>query len=411
MEIFDPFRGLGTLAIHAAEEENPFNTNVSPIYQSSIYRIPDVATGAAIFQRENPGYVYTRLSNPTLDQVAEKLAILEGVDLLRKEPQRPIEDVVRGRVFSSGMAAITTCILAKVPQGGVVIAQQALYSGTLKFLSESERYGFRVVWLTDPTLEDWEKAFASEPAAVMAYVESPVNPGMAVMDIAAVAEIAHRHNAWVLVDNTFATPYCQRPLTLGADLVVHSTTKYLNGHGLIIGGALISQHVQFMNNEVYEIHQTLGATSSPFDTWLLNNGLKTFEIRMERHCNNAMKIARFLEEHPAVERVNYPGLESFPYHELASKQMSAYGGMMSFELKGGYKAGEWMMNHVRLCRLAVSLGHLDSLIEHPASMTHSKVDPVVREKSGITPGLVRFSVGIENVEDIIADLDQAMAMP
>ncbi|MEM5773741.1 MAG: PLP-dependent transferase, partial [Anaerolineaceae bacterium] len=254
--------------------------------------------------------------------------------------------------------------------------------------------GFRVVWLTNPTLQDWEDAFTGEPAACLAYVETPVNPGMAVIDIAAVAEIAHRRGAWVMVDNTFATPYCQRPLTLDADLVVHSTTKYLNGHGLIIGGALISRHPDFMKNAVYEVMQTFGATSSPFDTWLLNNGLKTFEIRMERHCRNAMQIAEFLEEHPAVAQVNYPGLESFVYHPVAKKQMLAYGGMMSFELKGGYGAGEWMMNHVRLCRLAVSLGHLDTLIEHPASMTHSKVAPEVKAKAGITPGLVRFSVGI-----------------
>ncbi len=410
MEKIDPSHGLGTLAIHATEGDNPYNTNVTPIYQSAIYRIPDVATGAAIFQREDPGYVYTRLSNPTLDQVAGKLAVLEGVDLLRKSPDRPVEEVVRGRVFASGMAAITTAILAKVPRDGVVIAQEALYSRTHTFLREAERYGFRVVWLTNPGLEDWEVAFASEPTACLAYVETPVNPGMAVMDIAAVVEIAHRHNAWVMVDNTFATPYCQRPLTLGADLVVHSTTKYLNGHGLLIGGALISRHPEFMQNEVYEVQQTFGPTSSPFDTWLLNNGLKTFEIRMERHCKNAVQIAEFLEEHPAVAKVNYPGLESFEYHPIAKKQMLAYGGMMSFELKGGYEAGEYMMNHVRLCRLAVSLGHLDTLIEHPASMTHSKVSPEVKAKAGITPGLVRFSVGIENIEDILADLDQSMRM-
>ncbi len=408
MQKINPSHGLSTLAIHATEEENPYHTNVTPIYQSSIYRIPDVSTGAAIFMGENPGYVYTRLSNPTLDQVARKLAVLEGVDLLRAQPERSVDEVVRGRVFASGMAAITTAILARVKSGEVVIAQQALYSQTHGFLNDAGRHGIRVVWLSDPKPEDWEAAFTAEPKAVMAYVESPVNPSLAVVDIAAAAEIAHRHQAWCMVDNTFATPYCQRPLTLGADIVVHSTTKYLNGHGLIIGGALVSTQLDFMDHEVYDVHKAFGATSSPFDTWLLNNGLKTFELRVERQCQNAMQVAQFLENHPAVAQVNYPGLPSFAYHELAKKQMKSFGGMMSFELKGGYHAGEQMMNRVQLCRLAVSLGHLDSLIEHPASMTHSHVEPEVRAHSGITPGLVRFSVGIENVEDIIADLDQAM---
>ncbi len=408
MQKINPFHGLSTLAIHATEEENPYHTNVTPIYQSSIYRIPDVSTGAAIFMGENPGYVYTRLSNPTLDQVARKLAVLEGIDLLRAQPDLSIDEMVRGRVFASGMAAITTAILARVKSGEVVIAQQALYSQTHGFLNDSERYGIRVVWLTDPKPEDWEAAFAAEPRAVLAYVESPVNPSLAVVDIAAAAEIAHRHHAWCMVDNTFATPYCQRPLMLGADIVVHSTTKYLNGHGLIIGGALVSTQLDFMDHAVCDVHKAFGATSSPFDTWLLNNGLKTFELRVQRQCENAMQVAQFLASHPAVAQVNYPGLPSFAYHELARRQMQAFGGMMSFELKGGCAAGERMMNRVQLCRLAVSLGHLDSLIEHPASMTHSHVEPEVRARSGITPGLVRFSVGIENIEDIIADLDQAL---
>ena len=211
MEKINPFHGIGTLAIHATEEENPYNTNVTPIYQSSIYRIPDVATGAAIFQGETPGYVYSRLGNPTLDQVAKKLAVLEGLDLLRKEPERSVDEVVRGRVFASGMAAITSAILARVQSGEKVISQEALYSRTHGFLNESARHGIQVAWINDPTPEHWEKAFAENPDAVLAYVESPVNPGLSIVDIAAVVQIAHKHNAWVMVDNTFATPYCQRP--------------------------------------------------------------------------------------------------------------------------------------------------------------------------------------------------------
>ena len=288
MDTFDPNHGLGTLVVHATEEENPFDTNVTPIYQSSIYRIPDVATGAAIFLGETPGYVYSRLSNPTLDQVGQKLAILEGIDLLREDPGRPVEEVVSGRIFASGMAAIVSCILARVQSGQTIITQEALYSRSFGFLNEAERHGVKAVWISDTSPERWQAAFEANPDAVMAYVESPVNPTLALVDLSAVAEIAHRHNAWLVVDNTFATPYCQRPLTLGADIVIHSTTKYLNGHGLIIGGAAISPHVEFMDNALYDVHKTFGGTASPFDTWLLNNGLKTFEIRMQRQCESSM---------------------------------------------------------------------------------------------------------------------------
>lgn len=409
MEKFNPRHGIGTHAIHAAEENNPFNANVTPIYQSSIFRMPDVETGAKIFTHEIPGYVYSRVSNPNLDQVSKKLAVLEGLDLLRANPERPVEEVVAGRVFSSGMAAITSTILARVPAGKTLIVQEALYSRTYEFLRDlAARCGFQVVWLHDPTPENWENAFIANPEAVLAYAETPVNPSLALVDLAAAADSAHRHHAWLAVDNTFASPYCQRPLSLGADIVMHSTTKYLNGHGLIIGGAVISNHVEFISGELNEIHKTFGATSSPFDAWLLNNGLKTFELRVQRQCESAMLVARFLEKHPAVAKVNYPGLESFPDYALACRQMIHFGGMVSFELKGGLKAGTSMMNSVRLCRLAVSLGHLDSLIEHPASMTHFKLSQEERLQQGITDGLVRFSVGIEDVEDIISDLDQAM---
>ena len=409
MSKFNPNHGLGTQVVHATEDNTAHNANVTPIYQTSIFRIPDVATGRSIFLNETEGHVYSRLSNPTLTQVAQKLAVVEGLDLLRANPDKEMQDVVRGRVFASGMAAVTSGILARVKSGEAIIVQEALYSATFSFLHDmAPRYGIEVVWVPNPTIEAFEKAFNEHKNVSLAYIESPVNPTLSLVDIQAVTELAHQHGAWVMVDNTFATPYCQRPLTLGADIVIHSTTKYLNGHGLIIGGALISPHLDFMKNDLSDVSATFGATSSPFDTWLLNNGLKTFELRMERQCANAMKVAEFLEVHPAVGKVNYPGLKSFEYHDLAARQMTAFGGMMSFELKGGLDAGESMMNKVGVCRLAVSLGHLDTLIEHPASMTHFKVEPEMRRKVGITDGLVRLSVGIENVEDILADLDQAM---
>jgi methionine-gamma-lyase len=266
-----------------------------------------------------------------------------------------------------------------------------------------------MVWVTDTGEAGWQAAFAAHPQAVLAYTETPANPTMLVVDLEMVANLAHRYGAWLVVDNTFATPFCQRPLSLGADLVLHSTTKYLSGQGAIIGGALVSPHGEFMRREVHEQLVLMGAVPSPFDAWLANLGLKTFELRMQRHCANALQIARFLSEHPKVARVYYPGLESDPGHALARRQMHAYGGMLSFELKGGVPAGAKLMDSLRLITLAVSLGNVDSLIQHPASMTHSTVPPEARRKMGLADGLVRFSVGIENVEDLIADLEQGLA--
>jgi methionine-gamma-lyase len=242
----------------------------------------------------------------------------------------------------------------------------------------------------------------------LAYAETPANPTMAVVDLNMVAEIAHAHNAWLVVDNTFATPYCQRPLSLGADIVVHSTTKFLSGHGALTGGAVVSSHPEYIRQSLYTYVKVLGGIPSPFDSWLANLGLKTFELRMQRHCENALQVARFLATHPAVGIVHYPGLEDNPFHEIAERQMHAYGGMLSFELKGGMQAGIRLMERVRLATLAVSLGNVDTLIEHPASMTHGPVPRADRLSQGITDGLVRLSVGIENLPDILADLEQGL---
>jgi methionine-gamma-lyase len=265
-----------------------------------------------------------------------------------------------------------------------------------------------VIWTDGTDLASWEHAFEKTPDAVLAYAETPVNPTLSLIDLAGVASIAHRYGAWLMVDNTFATPYCQRPLTLGADVVIHSTTKYLSGHGAVIGGVVVSRHADFIKGDLYNTFKLLGGTPSPFDCWLTHLGLKTFELRMSAHCTNAMKVARFLESHPRVERVYYPGLPSHPDHLLAKKQMLDFGGMIAFEVKGGVKAGAWVMNHVQVMTLAVSLGNVDTLIQHPASMTHAHVPAEIRRQNGISDGLIRLSVGIENVEDIINDLDQAL---
>jgi methionine-gamma-lyase len=409
MPEYNPDYGLGSLVNHMTEGENPYHAHITPLYQTSTFAFPDVATGAAIWRGEAPGYFYTRIEHPNLDQLAKKIAVLESYDLLHGRPGVNPDEVAGGLVTASGMAAITTAILACVKSGDTIIAQASLYGATYTFLqSIAPNYGIQTVFLTDTSAPAWEAAFAANPGARLAYVESPANPMMTVVDIRAVAEVAHKTNAWVMVDNTFATPYCQRPLSLGADVVLHSTTKYLSGHGLIVGGAVVSTRLDYIHTTLPRLLQILGGTASPFDSWLANIGLKTFEIRMQRHCENARAVARALAKHPRVARVYYPGLPDDPGYEIARRQMLDFGPMMSFELKDGFAAGEAMMNRVRLATLAVSLGNTDTLIQHPASMTHSRIEPEVRRKMGITDGLVRLSVGIENGVDIIADLEQAL---
>jgi methionine-gamma-lyase len=406
---FSPKHSISTLVTHLGEDENPHHTHVTPIYQTSTFNFPDVATGAGIVARTEPGYYYTRLANPNLDQLAHKIAILEGLDLIRRHPEMDATQLVAGQVFSSGMAAITAVLFSMLKSGDAIVAQEAVYSATFTFLKEiAPTLGIQVAWVRDTSLAGWEAAFTAHPAAKLAYAETPANPTMAVVDLKAVAELAHRHGAWLAVDNTFATPYCQRPLSLGADIVMHSTTKFLSGHGALTGGAVVSSHPDYIHKKLYTFVKVMGGIPSPFDTWLANLGLKTFELRMQRHCENAMQVARFLSNHPAVAEVHYPGLENNPGHSIAAHQMHAFGGMLSFELKGGMQAGIQLMERVRLATLAVSLGMVDTLIEHPASMTHGPVPPEDRLNQGITDGLVRLSVGIENLPDILADLEQGL---
>ena len=406
---FSASHSIGTLVTHVGEDNNPHHTHVTPIYQTSTFNFPDVATGAGIVARTEPGYYYTRLGNPNLDHLAQKIATLEGLDLIRLQPEADRDTLVAGQVFTSGMAAITAVLFSLLKAGDTVVAQEAVYSATFTFLKEiAPTLGIQVEWVHDTSPAGWEAAFNSHPSARLAYAETPANPTMAMVDLKAVVEIAHRHGAWLAVDNTFATPYCQRPLTLGADIVVHSTTKFLSGHGALTGGAVVSPHADYIHKSLYTYVKVLGGIPSPFDSWLANLGLKTFELRMQRHCENAMEVAHFLSTHPAVATVYYPGLEDDPGHEVAVRQMHAFGGMLSFELKGGMQAGIRLMERVRLATLAVSLGNVDTLIEHPASMTHGPVPRKDRLNQGITDGLVRLSVGIENLPDILADLEQGL---
>lgn len=399
------YKGLSTFLTHYTESDHGENAHISPIYQNSVFVFKDTESGSAIAAGEAPGYYYSRLNNPNHQQLARKLAALEAWDLIRQDPQADPESLAGGLVFASGMAAVTAAVLAAVQAGGTLLTQAALYDGTyLLFKNLLPKYGIEVVWVTDNSPAGWAQAFEAHPDAKLAYLETPVNPSLRLTDIRAVAELAHQHGARVAVDNTFATPYCQRPFTLGADLVVHSTTKFLSGHGQLIGGAVLTTDLDFLKGELYPCYKLMGATPSPMDAWLANIGLKTFELRMDRHCRNALRVAKSLEDHPGVERVYYPGLPSHPDHDLARLQMMDYGGMIAFELKGGLEAGVRMMDRVRVATLAVSLGNVDTLIQHPASMTHRNTPREERLAAGITDGLVRLSVGIEDASDITRDL-------
>jgi cystathionine beta-lyase/cystathionine gamma-synthase len=376
--------GFSTIAIHAGNEPDTATGAVSvPIYQTSTYA--QDALGV------HKGYEYARTQNPTRSALETNIAALEGAKF--------------GYAFASGMAATDT-VLKLVKAGDHVILGDNTYGGTFRLFNKVlSNYGieFDLVDTTDAT--NLETAF--KPNTKMVFVETPTNPVMSVTDLAAVSEISHAHGAKVVCDNTFMSPYLQRPLDFGVDIVVHSTTKYLNGHSDSVGGFVAlndekdAEWIQFIQNAV-------GAILSPFDSFLVLRGTKTLAVRMEAHDKNGRQVANFLAEHPKVQKVYYPGLTSHPQHEIAKKQQKGFGGMVAFET-GSLDNAKKVLENVKLCILGESLGGVESLISHPATMTHASVPIEKREQLGITDGLVRVSVGIEDVEDIIADLDQALS--
>lgn len=401
--------GFATRALHAGEhlgQPPQARNHTNAIFQTSTFLFQNAEEGRELFSGTKKGYIYSRLGNPTVRVLEAKLNALEGCKVKMDDPEGVRVSSV---VFSSGMGAISSTILADLDAGDTLIAGDVVYGCTDDLLSHHvKRFGIKVVRVDTSDTEAFKKAMKENPKARLVFFETPTNPTMSITDISAVSKIAHEVNpgCLVAVDNTFATPYLQRPLELGADIVVHSTTKYICGHGTVVGGVVVTTNDAF-KDRLFSAMKDLGPVPSPFDAWLVNMGVKTLPIRMERHCENAMKVAQFLQDHPAVDHVNYPGLPSNPFHELAKKQMGGFGGMISFELKGGYDAGCKLMDNVRVFSLAVSLGCVDSLIQHPASMTHAAVPEAQRLRVGITPGLVRVSVGIEDVEDLITDLDRA----
>ncbi len=386
-------------------KEQPDNRTVAPhilpLYATSSFAFESMDQGIEIFNNIESGHVYSRYANPTVDTVARKIALLESHGLGFEA------DAV---MTSSGMAAISTLMLAMLEQGDTVLSQGNLYGGTTELLNTVlQPLGIAAQYIQLQDLDAVEAALKANPKIKMLYCETPANPSLACVDIAALAQLAHQYGAWCAIDNTFATPYLQQPFGFGVDFVIHSTTKYLNGHGNSIAGVIVARDRALLRERVWRAMKLLGTNCSPFEAWLTNSGMKTLALRMDRHCANALALAQYLEQHPAVERVNYPGLSSHPDHALALRQMpKGRGGMLSFELRGGFEAGLRCMNAVQLCVLAPTLGDVDTLILHPASSSHLRVEKSLRERNGITDGLIRVSVGIEDIGDLIADFKQAL---
>lgn len=386
--------GFATRAIHYGY--NPLDEQgalTPPLHLTSTFAFETAEEGGARFAGEAPGHIYSRISNPTVELLESRMAALEG-------GQAAVG-------MASGMGAITSVMWSFLKAGDEVITDKTLYGCTFAFMRDGlTRFGIKVIHvdLTNPLA--LETAISDQTKIV--YFETPANPNMRLVDIAAVSAIAKRHGARTVVDNTYATPVQTRPLTLGADIVVHSATKYLGGHGDLIAGIAIGSTEDMQAVRMLGVKDMTGAVMAPFNAMLILRGLKTLELRVERHAASAMKVAGMLEDHPAVAAVHYPGLTSFPQHALAKRQMTGFGGMIALELKGGYQAGISMMNRLKLIRRAVSLGDAETLVQHPASMTHSTYSPEERAEHGISEGLVRLSVGLETVSDIIDDLHQGL---
>jgi len=386
--------GFATRAIHGGHVKDQFGALATPIHQTATFTFESAEQGGRRFALEEGGYIYSRLGNPTNTQLEDKLAMLEGAEAAIST--------------ASGIGAVASAFWTVLKAGDHVVAAKTLYGCTYAYLNHGiSRYGVEVTFVDTTNLEEVRQAMRENTKVV--YLETPANPNLEVADIEAISEIAHQNkDCIVMVDNTFCTPYIQRPLEFGADVVIHSGTKFLNGHGDVISGFVVGSGEFIKNVRLFGVKDMTGASLSPFDAFLIIRGMKTLEIRMEKHCENAMKVAKFLEGHNAVEKVYYPGLESFPQYELAKKQMSLPGAVIAFEVKGGIEEGKKVINSTEICTIAVSLGDAETLIQHPASMTHSPYTKEEREMAGISDGLIRIAVGLENVEDIINDLDNAL---
>lgn len=383
-----------SLCIHAGKQHDHAHGPLStPIYQSSTFVFDNAAQGAARFAGDEAGYIYSRLGNPTTRELELKIAALEEM-----------ED---GAATATGMGAVSASVLSFLAQGDHLIASKAVYGCTFALFSHMlPKFGIEVTFVDMEDHNAVENAL--KPNTKMIFAETPINPNLVVIDLAFIGDFAKRHNLVSVIDNTFMTPLLQKPKHFGIDIVLHSATKYLNGHGDVVAGLVCGskEHIETIKLTVLK---DIGATISPHDAWLIIRGMKTLSVRMERHCNNAQKVAEFLAQHEKIEQVYYPGLKSHPGNKFIGTQMKAAGGVIAFELKGTLEMGAQFINSTKLCTLAVSLGDAETLIQHPASMTHSPYTPEERLAAGISDGLVRISVGLEEADDIIDDLAQALA--
>ncbi len=410
------FSGFSSAAIHAGHEPDPNYAHLTPIYASSTYIFDEAEQGMRRFSGEEKGYIYSRWGNPTISEAEEKIAALESFGI-KDETGMPFQ--LKAILHSSGMAAISTLMIGTLKSGDKILSHYSLYGGTQELLERVlPTLGIEVIITDLRDLNKAEAALNADSKIKMLYLETPANPTIQCVDIDELTKLAKAKNLIVAVDNTFATPYLQQPFQYGVDYVLHSTTKFLNGHGTAIGGVLIGKEGEHMNGHITKVHRLLGGNSNAFDAFLLTQGMKTLEVRMQRHCHNAMEVAGFLENHPAVSKVNYLGLSTHPDYHIASKQMQHAGAMLSFEMKDarpdgtfgrGLEAAKKFIDKLQMCIRAVSLGTCDTLISHPASMTHYSVPKEKREQYGITDGLIRMSVGIENVQDIIMDLENSLS--
>ncbi|WP_428637027.1 trans-sulfuration enzyme family protein [Shewanella sp.] len=382
---------LATQVIHAGHESNQHGALVSPLVQSATFTFDSVEQGGDCFAGEQQGYIYTRLGNPTTAELERKMAALEGSQ--------------SAAATASGMAAVSAALLTHLSQGDHLVASRAVYGCTFSLMTEQfKRFGIEVTLVDFAELANIEQAIRPNTKAL--FCETPVNPHLDVYDLQAIAAIAKRHNLVSIVDNTFMTPLLQRPLALGIDVVIHSATKYLNGHGDVIAGIVCGTE-EMITKLKLEVLKDIGGVISPHDAWLILRGLKTLDVRLGRHCDNAERVATYLEQHSQVARVYYPGLKGHSGYGLLGQQMRRAGGVLAFELKGSFETAKAFVNRLKLFKIAVSLGDAESLIQHPASMTHSPYSPEARMEAGIGDTLLRISLGLEDSDDIIADLAQA----
>jgi len=381
-----------TKCVHSGIDEYEYGAVVPPIYQTSTFKFKSAQHGASLFAGEEKGYIYTRMLNPTIEAMENAIAELEGG--------------YKALGCASGMAAVHTIFASLLSTGDHVVCSAAVYGPTSTLLNTvMKKFGVETTFVDSSDIEDVKEAI--KPSTKVIYVETPGNPTLCISDLEEISKLAKSVNVKVVVDNTFMSPALQNPLMLGADVVMHSLTKFLNGHADVVGGIIVVKDEESYKSFRKVLNQ-LGGVIDPFNSFLVHRGLKTLAIRMEKHCRNAQKIAEWLEKHPLVNNLMYPGLKSHPQYELGLKQHKDTGGMITFEVEGGIEAGKILMNSVKLCQLAVSLGGVETLIQHPASMTHFSMGKEARLVASITDGLVRISVGIENPDDLIADLEQAL---